>query len=266
MTGQVHLAHPDHRAQGPAQAGRDLAELANRLRLSVAAAPGGAAPAWAGRFAAAALCWRQLGRECRLADFAALAAGLDELAAVLAQDCGLDPAATARLAAVDAGLTALLERHDAGVPGAELCALPEWGALGPGRAAPVPGPAGPAGDRAVALLVASPFLQGILVSRLDAAGRLAATVATPEALLPLLAGPRPPVLVVCDNDEPTNHLRRLRRLLGGRAAPALILVASAGGTVRGRERRARAVGADAVWPEPWRVEQLPGAGTAGGST
>lgn len=266
MTGHDHQDHQDHRTEGPAQAGRNLAELANRLRLSVAAEPGGAAPAWAGRFAAAALCWRQLGRECGLADFAALAAGLEELAAVLAQACGPDPAATARLAAVDAQLAALLERHDAGVSGAELCALPDWGALALGRAAPGPVPAGPDGDGAVVLLVASPFLQGILASRLDAAGRPAVAVATPEAVLPLLAGPRPPALVLCDNDEPTNHLRRLRRLLAGQASPALVLVASAGGTVRGRERRALAVGADAVWPEPWRVEQLPGAGKAGGST
>lgn len=249
----------DHHDHGPARAGRELAELADRLRRSVAQAPGAMTAAWAGRFAAAARCWRQVGRETGLGEFAELAASLESVAAALTAAGALEPDATAALAAADARLAALLQRYDAGLSGAALRAGPGWPLLG--AALPASAGAGPAGP--VALLVASPFLRGVLSSRLDAAGRVTVSVGDPGRVPALLAGPGAPTLILCDNEEPTNHLRRLRRLLGEGAGPPLVLVASGGGSDRVRARRARALGADAVWPEPWRAEQLPASAAPG---
>ncbi|MFO7607646.1 MAG: hypothetical protein R6X35_00425 [Candidatus Krumholzibacteriia bacterium] len=255
----------DHHGDGPARAGRELAELADRLRRSVVEAPGAMAAAWAGRFAAAARCWRRVGRESDLDDFADLAAGLEAVAAALEAGGALQPDLTAALALADARLAALLQRYDDGLSAAALGVGSGWSLLAAAEAeaapAPVPMDAAPAGP--VALLVASPFLRGVLASRLDAAGRLTVSVADPALVPVLLAGPDAPVLILCDNEEPTNHLRRLRRLLGEGIGPPLVLVASGGGSDRVRARRALAVGADAVWPEPWRAEQLPAPAATG---
>ncbi|MFN2371091.1 MAG: hypothetical protein ABR506_08055, partial [Candidatus Krumholzibacteriia bacterium] len=197
--------------------------------------------------------------------FADLAAGLEAVAAALEAGGALHPDLTAALALADARLAALLRRYDDGLTAAALGVGSGWSLLAAAEAeaapapapapAPVPADAAPAGP--VALLVASPFLRGVLASRLDAAGRLTVSVADPAHVPVLLAGPAAPVLILCDNEEPTNHLLRLRRLLGEGIGPPLVLVASGGGSDRVRARRARAVGADAVWPEPWRAEQLP---------
>ncbi len=256
-------------ADGPALAGRDLAELADRLRLRPGGGVTGTAPAWISRLLAAARLWRVVGDETGLRGCGDLAAGLEALAEAVHVGGALDDAAAARLARLDAGLTDLLARRDAGLDPGQLAADPAWRTLvrhhaehGPALGAAAP----PAVESAVALLVASPFLREILASRLAAAGHPVAAAAAPADVPALLAGPRPPALVLCDNEEPTNHLRTLRRLLAGASgpAPALVLVASGVGPSAGRVRRARAAGADGVWPEPWRAEQLPLPPAAGG--
>jgi len=253
------MTGPHPIADGPALAGRNLAELADRLRLRPGGGVAGTAPAWISRLLAAARLWRVVGDETGLQGCGDLAAGLEAVAEAVHAGGALDDATAARLGLIDAALTDLLARRDAGLTPARLAADPAWRTLVPHRAgrAPAVAAAGPVADAAVVLLVGSPFLREILASRLAAAGHATVSAAAPADVPPLLAGPRPPALVLCDNEEPTNHLRALRRLLAGAPGPALVLVASGTGPAAGGVRRARAVGADGIWPEPWRAEQLP---------
>jgi CheY-like chemotaxis protein len=244
-----------HEHDGPALAGRNLAELADRLRLSVGDGSGSAG-AWHNRFAAAARCWRQVAVESGSDACLDLGAALDSLAGALAETAVLSADDRLALTRADAVLEGLLERRDA-EGDAVLADRAAWLAVTAEAAAVPPAAPGPAG--LIVLLVASPFLRATLASRLEGAGRPVLAVREAADVPALLAQAGAPALVLADNEEPTNHLRSVRRLLAGRPgpAPALVLVASAAEPANGRERRARAVGADAVWPEPWRPEALP---------
>ncbi len=245
---------------GPAAAGERLAELADRLRRCVGGGNPAGDPVWPSRLAAAAGCWRLVAREGGVPGCGALADGLQDLATALADGPPPEADLPARLAALDADLADLLATYDAD-GGAGLAADPRWAQVAPAAAAPArpPLPAAEA-DQDLILLIASPFLRDVLGSRLASSGRPVLPVTDPAAALrQLRSRPRRPALVICDNEEPTNHLRRLRRLLAGSGEPppALFLVSTAGERAAGRERRARSAGADGVWAEPWRPEQLP---------
>ncbi len=253
---------PTHADDRPWAVVKAMAELADQLRLCVGEEPSAAAPAWQGRLLASGRWWRRAGVESGLGGCAELAAALESAAAALGVGAAPDPALQIRLLQLDSELTVLARDYDTGCLDPERC-LPELRLEAPAAAAI---PAEPA-DEPVVLLVASPFLREVLASRLAEAGRRVLAAASPAEVPALLAGPRPPQLILCDNEEPTGHLRRLRRLLAGAPAPlpALVLVASGAGAPPGGQRRARAAGADGIWVEPWPAERLPLVRAAGGN-
>ena len=253
---------PKHTDDRPWAVVKAMAELADQLRLCVGDEPSAAAPAWQGRLLAAGRWWRRAGVESGLGGCRELAAALERAAAALGEGAAPDAALQARLLQLDAELATLAGHFDAGSLDPERC-LPE-----PRRdpAATAANPAVPTDDPVV-LLVASPFLREVLASRLAAAGRRVLEAASPAEVPTLLAGPHPPQLILCDNEEPTGHLRRLRRLLAGAPPPlpALVLVASGAGALPGGQRRARLAGADGIWAEPWPADRLPLARAATGN-
>ena len=252
---------PTHADERPWAVVKAMAELADQLRLCVGEVPTAAAPAWQGRLAAAGRWWRRAAVESGLAGCAELAAALERAAAAWADGAAPDAALQAQLLELEAELAELARQFDAQALDPRRCPF----AARP--ATPPPALAAPAGDEPVVLLVASPFLRHVLSSRLAAAGRRVLEATEPDQVPGLLAAPAPPQLILCDNEEPTAHLRRLRRLLAGAPGPlpALVLVASGAEAVPGRQRRARAAGADGIWAEPWQAECLPVTGTAGGN-
>jgi len=260
----------DERDQGPALLGAAVAELASRLRHAASYGRGPGHGVWPNRLAAASRCWDRVAAETAHHGFGRLAAALAELGAVLDAAPSGDAALAGRLHALDAGLARMLTRFDAGCDARGFAADPAWSALGAGiraEAPPAPHtdpPARPgAADDPVALLVDSPFLRGVLHARLAGAGRRVLPLHAPAEAPGLLRSTDPPRLVLCDNEEPTNNLRRLRDLLG--TEPFLVLVSAAGGA-DALSRRAQASGADAVWPEPWSPQDLPRGRSARGAS
>jgi CheY-like chemotaxis protein len=68
-----------------------------------------------------------------------------------------------------------------------------------------------------------------------------------------------PTALICDNLEPSNHLREIRARLTEtlpERLPPLVLIATGSGPARHLERRAAALGARGVWAEPFQVEDL----------
>lgn len=254
---------PTHTDDRPWAVVKAMAELADQLRHCVGDEPSAVAPAWQGRLQAASRWWRRAGVESGLAGCGELAAALARAAAALGEGAAPDAALQARLLLLDAELGTLARHFDAGTLDPER-GLPESRREAAGKDAT---PAAPAAEPVV-LLVASPFLREVLASRLAAAGRRVLEAASPAEVPALLAGPQPPPLILCDNEEPTGHLRRLRRLLAGAPPPlpALVLVASGAGALPGGQRRAHKAGADGIWAEPWPAERLPLARAATGNT
>lgn len=256
---------PTHADDRPWAVVKAMAELADQLRHCVGEEPSAAAPAWQGRLAAAGRWWRRAGVESGLGGCTELAVALERAAEAWGEGAAPDAALQARLLQLEAELAVLTGQFDAGALDPQRCPSPARTAM----SWPIATAAAlaPAGDEPVVLLVASPFLREVLSSRLAAAGRRVLEATTPADVLTLLAVPHPPRLILCDNEEPTAHLRRLRRLLAGApgALPALVLVASGAEAVPGRQRRAQAAGADGIWAEPWLAERLPAARGAGGN-
>ena len=68
-----------------------------------------------------------------------------------------------------------------------------------------------------------------------------------------------PDILLCDNLEPTLHLTTVRAGLpttDTEAGPALVLLASSGGSPASLRERARIVGARGTWAEPFRPADL----------
>jgi hypothetical protein len=255
---------------GPAQLGAALAELASRRRLAASADCGAGNPPWSNRLAAAARCWDRVGVETARDEFGRLAIGLADLGAALAASPDAAPDLLVRLHRLDAGLTSLLLRYDAACAPDVLVADVSWATLAAAVRGENPGPVRP--DEAgrpteaagpVALLVTSPFLRDVLCARLADAGCRVLHLDEPGDAPALLQAADPPCCLLCDNEEPTNNLRRLRGLLG--PEPFLVLVGAADGA-EDENRRARALGADATWPEPWASERLPRCRSARGTS
>jgi len=261
----------DREHDGPARAGRDLAELADRLRRSVGGGDAPAAGAWSSRFAALAAAWGCFAEENADPGCAALADALVDLAAALDGSPVVDGDGRLELTRHDLALGRLIARCDAAGVASVTADADAWQDFG---ARPAPDSGAPAAAAAparqpgpVILLVASPFLRDTLAARLAGAGRSLVTAAGVDEARALLRRAPDGGLVLCDNEEPTNHLRRLRSALGG--APAgrvtFVLVAAGSDANGGQSRRAQAVGADAVWAEPWRPEHLARLGSPAGA-
>ena len=78
-----------------------------------------------------------------------------------------------------------------------------------------------------------------------------------------------PAVVICDNLEPTNHLRLLRQNIGvdpRRAVPQFVLLAAGRGATEAEARRSRSLGAIGAWCEPFAVADLQNVLAQGGLT
>ncbi len=113
--------------------------------------------------------------------------------------------------------------------------------------------------RRVVLLLDSSFRQNQLCERLHDAGWTVEAATDPQDVMRRLAAPAPPELVFCDNLEPSSHLNNMRCRLADltpSARPGLVLVAAATGSETSRQERARHLGAQVAWAEPFRLADL----------
>ena len=127
------------------------------------------------------------------------------------------------------------------------------------QAAPDLADAGPPGAPILVLLVDSSFLRERLRDRLQEAGFRVEVPEDPGRARELLEREPTVQAVLGDNLEPTRHLVRLAAEVAEHAmgrVPPFILVAG-GALVHGEgDRRARALGAEAAWADPFRAADL----------
>jgi hypothetical protein len=113
--------------------------------------------------------------------------------------------------------------------------------------------------RRVMLLLDSPFRQAQLGERLREAGCLVETSGDPGGMMARVGDPLPPEILLCDNLEPSLHLVTVRaRLEALRESerPHLVLVAAAGGTPQKLRDRAKHLGAQGTWADPFHTADL----------
>jgi CheY-like chemotaxis protein len=113
--------------------------------------------------------------------------------------------------------------------------------------------------RRVMLLLDSPFRQSQLCERLREAGCVVETAGDPGGLLARVGDPLPPEILLCDNLEPSLHLTAVREKLQALAPtglPPLILVATSGGSPSMLRDRAKHLGAQGTWADPFRPADL----------
>ncbi len=113
--------------------------------------------------------------------------------------------------------------------------------------------------RRVLMLLDSPFRQSQLCERLRAAGCAVETAGDPGGLMARVGDPLPPEILLCDNLEPSLHLTAVREKMKALAQsewPPLILVATAGGSPANLRDRAKHLGAQGTWADPFRPEDL----------
>ena len=113
--------------------------------------------------------------------------------------------------------------------------------------------------RRVMLLLDSPFRQAQLGERLREAGCLVETSGDPCGLMARVEDPLPPELLLCDNLEPSLHLTVVRARLESLTEakrPPLVLVAATGGRPEKLRDRAKHLGAQGTWADPFRPADL----------
>ena len=113
----------------------------------------------------------------------------------------------------------------------------------------------------LALLIDSPLRRNHLQESLQATYPRVSIMGDPQEVLPWVNRVVGKTAILCDNIEPSNNLRLLRKLLVGGVfrseLPRLILVAPGGGPHPDHlERRATALGAWGVWLEPFELGNL----------
>jgi CheY-like chemotaxis protein len=124
----------------------------------------------------------------------------------------------------------------------------------PGRA-----DAGPPGAPSLVLLVDSSFLRERIRDKLQEAGFRVELPEDPGRTLAHLEREPAVQAVLCDNLEPTRHLVRLAAEVADHSmgrVPPFILVAGGALVHEEGDRRARALGAQAVWADPFRAADL----------
>lgn len=111
----------------------------------------------------------------------------------------------------------------------------------------------------VILLVDSILRREQLLHKLQGMGFSAQTTATPETAMSLVRSQERARAIICDNLEPSNHLIHLGRLKKGqKGRPALVLITAGSGSPTADLQRARNLGADGVWAEPFNTQPLAG--------
>ncbi len=113
--------------------------------------------------------------------------------------------------------------------------------------------------RRVMLLLDSPFRQAQLGERLREAGCLVETSGDPGGMMARVGDPLPPEILLCDNLEPSLHLTTVRSRLAHLAVaerPPLVLVAAAGGTPEKLRDRAKHLGVQGTWADPFHPADL----------
>lgn len=113
----------------------------------------------------------------------------------------------------------------------------------------------------VGLLVAGPLRRENVRQKLSERGYQVREAGNPAAALGLLEGVSVVRALVCDCQEPTNHLHQLVRALSGKGQqgggrPPLILIAGGAGPAAISENRARHLGADGLWRAPFHEDPL----------
>lgn len=123
-------------------------------------------------------------------------------------------------------------------------------------------PEKPASDlvgRRMLLLLASPFRRNQLRERLRDMGCRVEISGDARSMVARVAALETPLVLLCDNLEPTHHLVTVRDALAslaGSMRPPLILVASAGGSASRLRDRARHLGVQGTWADPFRPVDL----------
>lgn len=113
------------------------------------------------------------------------------------------------------------------------------------------------------LLVESVLRREQLLQRLHAVGHDARPAASLQDALDCLRQPTRTRAILCDNLEPSHHLTRLalkKETLQQENGPlpALILVTGGSGNSAADLKRARGLGADGVWAEPFKNDPISG--------
>lgn len=236
-----------------AQAARELAELADRLRL-FRSGPGGAPPAGVARLAVGARLLIRLSAETGHGD----TARLGEAAQALARSVEQAPAAVdENLLDLVSNLAGLLEQclaaADDGTPAGEFLERQDWSLLG----ALEFGTGGhDAGRRPALLVVASRFRRDAVRDKLAGAGVPCEQLDDPRSVAVRLEREPAPRWIICDDQEPERRLAALCGILdarGGARPPVILLVA---GAAAGEKSAARP-GADSIWIEPFDPADLP---------
>jgi CheY-like chemotaxis protein len=113
--------------------------------------------------------------------------------------------------------------------------------------------------RRMLLLLASPFRKDQLRDRLRAMGCQVETSRNPRSMIARVRELQEPLVLLCDNLEPTHYLATVRDALAQLApeqCPPLVLVASAGGSASRLRDRARHLGVQGTWADPFRPSDL----------
>jgi CheY-like chemotaxis protein len=115
----------------------------------------------------------------------------------------------------------------------------------------------------VVLLVAGKLRREQLTHKLNGLGYGVLKVENVAEVLARNAQEGPVRAIICDNQEPTNHLASLASLgqqlqTADGGLPPLILVGPASGHSQGAPHRARALGADGLWVEPFALDPWTG--------
>ncbi len=115
----------------------------------------------------------------------------------------------------------------------------------------------------VVLLVAGKLRQEQLTHKLSQLGYGVVKAESVAGVMALNARQGPVRAIICDNQEPTNHLASLASLgqqlqTAEAGLPPLILVGPASNHSRGAPHRARALGADGLWVEPFVLDPWTG--------
>ena len=113
----------------------------------------------------------------------------------------------------------------------------------------------------VVLLVDGVLRREQLLHKLQDLGLAAQATTSPEAAMSLVRPQGRARAIICDNLEPSNHLVHLGRLnVSPKDRPALVLISTGPGHPAAELQRARNLGADGIWTEPFNTQPLAGIG------